>query len=171
MPQLASFGSGITLRRFIVSVFMLIFTLVGSATAADLKVTWLGADGAVVHEEVLTLTQLDALQQGSLTTTTPWNADKRTFTGPTFAALAALGPASKSAHLVALNDYEVEVPAEDWTGLPLVLVTRINGVAPPVYDKGPYWLMYPVDDLPDPLPQAYLARMIWQVKAITFHAS
>ena len=64
------------------------------------------------------------------------------------------------ADLVALNDYMASVPAEDWQAMTLVLASRMNGNTMPVYEKGPFWLVYPVDTLQKPLPQAYVARMV-----------
>lgn len=161
-----------TLSAFVASalyVTMLMFSLASSAQAAELRLSWVNASGEIIAAKTLDLAALDALAQAEIVTTTPWNKDKRRFTGPSFADLAALGPAAGMANITALNDYEVEVPAEDWQTLPLVLATRIDGKEVPVYDKGPYWLMYPVDSLPVPLPQVYVSRMIWQIKAVVFH--
>jgi hypothetical protein len=153
----------------IVYALILTFTLTGSALSAELSLRWVGTDGAVQKEMVLDLAGLDQLPQRELATSTPWTTGKQVFTGPGLADLAALGPESAFATVKALNDYQADVPAEDWATLNPVVASRINAKEPPIYDKGPFWLVYPVDQLPVPLPQVYLSRMVWQINAVIFH--
>lgn len=152
---------------------ILVFLLLGVSVAAadELVLRWKNSSGDLVAERSLTLDDLDALPQLTLETSTPWTDGKSIFSGVSLADLATLTSAGEviSADLVALNDYMASVPANDWQSMTLVLASRINGKTMPVYDKGPFWLVYPVDDLEEPLAQAYVARMVWQVASITFH--
>lgn len=163
-------GSGLALSRL--ASFALVSLLLGASAAADeLQLRWKSASGDLVAERRLSLEELDAMPQATLETSTPWTQGTNVFTGISLADLAALAPAGDvaSADLVALNDYMASVPAEDWQAMTLVLANRMNGKLMPVYEKGPFWLVYPVDALETPLPQAYVARMVWQVASITFH--
>ena len=163
-------GAGLALSRL--ASFALVSLLLGaSAAAAELRLRWETPSGDLVAERRLSFSELDALPQATLRTSTPWTEGINDFTGLSLADLAALVPAGEvaSADLVALNDYMASVPAEDWQAMTLVLASRMNGNTMPVYEKGPFWLVYPVDTLQKPLPQAYVARMVWQVASITFH--
>ena len=164
-------GRGWALAR-LAGLILLFLSLGAAAVAADeLSLRWQSASGDVLAERRLSLDELDALPQLTVETSTPWTDGKNAFSGLSLADLAALAPAGEviSADLVALNDYMASVPAEDWQSLPLVLASRMNGKTIPVYEKGPFWLIYPVDELDKPLAQAYVARMVWQVASITFH--
>jgi hypothetical protein len=140
------------------------------ALAAEVAVSWIGADGTAVATRTMDLEAFDALTQVDIVTSTPWTEGKHRFSGPTLASLATLaGGTAVRAVLHALNDFTADVPSEDWTTLGIILATRIDGKVPRVYEKGPYWLMYPVDTLPQPLEQKFASRMIWQVDAVTFY--
>jgi len=147
-----------------------ILSVVFSAQAADVDVKWIASDATVVAERTMDLAALDSLPQAAIVTSTPWTEGKRRFSGPQLASLSTLaGGIAERALLRALNDFTAEVPSQDWTDLGIVLATRIDGKAPRVFEKGPFWLMYPVDTLPQPVEQKFLSRMIWQVDAITFY--
>lgn len=158
-------------RWLTVRTLLVLLLGVSAAAADELALRWKNSSGDLVAERSLRLDDLDALPQVALETSTPWTDGKSIFSGVSLADLATLTPAGEviSADLVALNDYMASVPAEDWQSMTLVLASRINGKTMAVYDKGPFWLVYPVDDLERPLAQAYVARMVWQVASITFH--
>ena len=93
------------------------------------------------------------------------------FSGPSLGTLAALGGVPVStARVTALNDYEMDVPAEDWEDNGAILATRRNGETMPIKDKGPFWIMYPISSDPKLDTQLYHGRMVWQVKLIDFEA-
>lgn len=150
-------------------VFALALLVAPGSNAAELRLTWV-ADERLVQETIVDLPQLDELPQTTLVTRTPWTSGMTSFAGPELGILAKLGPGNAvSAELHALNDYSASVPAKDWTGYKVILATRINGAAPRVYEKGPYWLMYPLDQMPQPTPQIYITRMVWQIQSIRFN--
>jgi hypothetical protein len=143
----------------------------GTASAADVTVDlrWITADGTVVAEKTLDLAALDALPQQTFSTATPWTTGVQEFSGPPLGELAALGGQSVvKAEVTALNDYSAEVPAEDWQEHGAVLVSRQNGETMRVRDKGPFWVLYPIDSDPALDSQLYHARMVWQVREIDF---
>lgn len=139
-----------------------------SAEAADVALRWVTPQGTVIEERVLALADVDALPQKEVRTDTQWT-DPVTFSGPSLAELAKLGNRPVvEAEVFALNDYSAKVPAEDWEKRGAILASRIDGKTMPIRDKGPYWVMYPIDDDPALATQEYFARMVWQVSRIDF---
>ncbi len=160
------FRTGFRRSALVVALALLVAP---GTSAAELRLTWV-ADERVVHETIVDLPQLDELPQTTLVTKTPWTSGVTTFVGPELRTLAKLGPGNAvSAEFHALNDYSASVPAKDWTDYNVILATRIDGAVPRVYEKGPYWLMYPLDQMAQPTPQIYITRMIWQVDSIRFY--
>ena len=66
----------------------------------------------------------------------------------------------------ALDNYEMAVPAEDYTKYDVILATEINGVKISVRQKGPAWVVYPTVDHPETQSDVYQSRSVWQVKEI-----
>lgn len=111
---------------------------------------------------------LAALEQGSITTTTPWYETARTFSGPLGTAfLKAVGARGTTLRVTAINDFVSEIPLEDMAKHGVVMATEIDGQAISVRERGPIFVMYPFDANEGELRnQLYESRAIWQVKAI-----
>jgi len=145
------------------------FMAAQAAAAGELELRWVKPDGAVVSEKTLTTEELEALPQTTFTTNTPWTTTPTEFSGPALAELAGLGPKASKAAVVAINDYSSEVPAEDWTDHGAILAVRLDGEYMKIRDKGPFWVMYPIDHGQEILnTQLYHSRMVWQVRNIDF---
>ncbi|MHA1530220.1 MAG: molybdopterin-dependent oxidoreductase [Alphaproteobacteria bacterium] len=74
--------------------------------------------------------------------------------------------AATTAHMVAANDYAIDIPFSDLVDYDVILALQANGDRMTIRNKGPIWLMYPLDDhaeLQDPL---YNNRLIWQLTLI-----
>ena len=141
------------------------------AHAQDLGLRWLGENGQVLAQKTLTLAELDTLPQSRIETGTPWTKGVNVFTGPALGVLAALGGRPvREAKVMALNDYVAPIPAEDWKDHGAILTTRLDGATMRVRDKGPFWVMYPIDSDPALGQQYFQSRMVWQVKSIDFIA-
>ncbi|WP_245295032.1 molybdopterin-dependent oxidoreductase [Pararhizobium antarcticum] len=98
---------------------------------------------------------------------TPWTEGKVKFSGPLLrSVLDAAGAHGTSLKVVALNDYEADVPMEDATTLDTMLATRIDGKPMSVRDKGPLFLVYPFDQNADLFNEKYFSRSVWQIKSI-----
>ncbi|WP_020409973.1 hypothetical protein [Hahella ganghwensis] len=117
------------------------------------------------HDEAaFDLEMLDQLPQHSITTTTPWFDDSRTFTGPLVRdVLELLGAKGTNAKAVALNDYHIDIPAEDFQEYDVVLATRIDGEILTIRDKGPIFIIYPFDQIPETRNEVFFQRCIWQL--------
>jgi hypothetical protein len=87
-----------------------------------------GATSAGADTASFSLADLAAMQQHSVTSKTPWHDSQRTYSGPLLSdVLAAAGTQSRSASYVALNDYRIEIPADDLKDYPVILAIRLDG--------------------------------------------
>lgn len=110
---------------------------------------------------------LDALPQHSFTTNTPWFKGPRKFSGPLLRdVLAAAGAQGSSLRAVALNDYKVEIPADDAQRYKVLLATRLDDKPMPVREKGPLFIIYPYDDSADLRSERYYSRSAWQLRKL-----
>ena len=113
------------------------------------------------------LAMLDALPKRATTTETPWTKGVVTFEGPLGAALLdQVGAEGTTLKIVALNDYAVEVPVEDFRKWPVILATHKDGKTMPVRDKGPIFVIYPFDLDRSLYNEKIFSRSAWQVKSI-----
>lgn len=167
--------------RFPIAAALVVLALLAAMLAPDsrasaqegvLVVTWVDPAGAPLARRSFGMAELEALGAADVATSTPWTEGVVRFTGPTLAALAALEyhPVVE-ARLTALNDYSIDVPAADWAAHTLVLATRADGARMRVRDRGPLWLIYPLDSDPALRTQRFHARMIWQVRDIAFRVA
>lgn len=110
---------------------------------------------------------LEQLGPVTIETTTIWTEGMQSFTGVPLARLmTAVGARGGTLSATAINDYAVDIPAEDWTdGGPLVTYLR-NGETMSVRDKGPLWVIYPYDSNPDYQTEVIYSRSIWQLDRI-----
>jgi hypothetical protein len=110
---------------------------------------------------------LEAAAQHSFITKTPWYKVPRKFTGPLLRDLLALvGAHGSTLRLSALNDYRIDVPADDARRFDVILARLVDDRPITVREKGPLFMIYPFDsdaDLRNPL---YYSRSVWQLKTI-----
>lgn len=114
------------------------------------------------------LAALDRLEQGSFEGDTPWTENPTRFSGPLLAAI--LGDAvvtGSELEVFAINDYMAIIPVADARQMKVILATRHNGKPMSVRERGPLWIIYPMDQNPDLRTQAIYAKSVWQVVSIT----
>jgi hypothetical protein len=113
------------------------------------------------------MAMLEAATQHSLTTKTPWFKEQRKFTGPLLRdVLAMVGAHGNTLRIGALNDYRIDVPADDARRFDVTLARLIDDRPIPVREKGPLFMIYPFDSdaaLRNPL---YYSRSVWQLNTI-----
>ena len=144
---------------------------VAQAGTQDLEVRWLASDGRLLETRTLDFNAVQDLPQTEVVTGTPWTNGKHRFAGPALGSLASLvEPPPAVAEIMALNDYSAEIPAEDWLENGAILAVTLDGEAMEISDKGPYWIIYPIDSSPEFDTQEFRSRMVWQVKRIDFIA-
>jgi hypothetical protein len=128
----------------------------------------LGSPNQGAHA-VFDMALLSRLPQRDIVARTPWYVgEARRFTGPLLRdVLAAAGAAGAGTlRAVALNDYRVEIPADDAQVIDVIVARLLDGKAMAVREKGPLFIMYPFDSRPDLRTSVYFNRCIWQLRAI-----
>ncbi len=113
------------------------------------------------------MAMLAALPQATLSTRTPWFTAKRRFTGPLLRdVLAAARAEGTTLRMRALNDYRVDVPADDAQRFDVVVARLLDDRPMAVRDKGPLFVIYPFDDQPELRNAVYYSRSAWQLRSI-----
>ena len=110
---------------------------------------------------------LDSMEVTQLTTASPWHAQPVTFTGPSLSKiLNAVGAQGKVLKMTAMNKYETSVPFDDAVDFGPVLARRANGNELTIRQKGPLFMIYPFDKMPQLKSDTYYTRSIWQLQKI-----
>jgi hypothetical protein len=110
---------------------------------------------------------LEGLGTETVRTSTPYTTGVQEFRGvPLKRLLDALGARGRLATMIALNDYRVAVPLGDAETPGVILAFERNGEPMPVRDKGPLWLIYPLDGRPELDTRETHAKLIWQLRRI-----
>lgn len=120
--------------------------------------------GAEAHFD---MAMLERMAQQSFVTRTPWYGQPRQFTGPLVRdVLRAAGAQGQVLRLRALNDYRVDMPMDDVQRFDVIAARLLDGAPMPVRDKGPLFVIYPFDSLPELRNSVYYSRAAWQLRAI-----
>ena len=147
----------------------------GAVAAACL---WLPATGfaqtvlnVTTPEEAasFSLEELLDMPQTTVVTKNDYVDDTTEFRGPRLSTLLERFGVDRTQTLqmVALNDFTAEVPASDAYDYEVILAVLRDGDRMSVRDKGPIWVIYPMDDHPELRDEAYNGRLVWQLKEIS----
>ena len=121
-----------------------------------------GADGIDFD-----LPALAKLPQTSFSTKTPWYAQPRKFTGVLLKdLLASVGGSGSTLRAMALNDYRVELPAEDWLQHGAMLAYLLDDKPMTVREKGPLVIIYPFDQRREVRTAVHYSRAVWQLRSL-----
>ncbi|MFN7725876.1 MAG: hypothetical protein ACK5QH_12485 [Rubrivivax sp.] len=117
------------------------------------------------------MAMLEKLPQTSFSTRTPWYSQPRKFTGPLLrdvlaAAGAGPGQGATTLRATALNDYWVELPLEDAARYDLIVARLLDDKPMAVRDKGPLFMIYPFDALPELRNPVFYSRSAWQLRSL-----
>jgi hypothetical protein len=74
-----------------------------------------------------------------------------------------LGASGETSIAIALNDYIVEIPLQDFYDYDVILATHMDGQRLTRRDKGPLWIVYPRDDHAELQDIRYDYRWVWQL--------
>jgi hypothetical protein len=100
-------------------------------------------------------------------TKTPWYKDSVKFEGvPLDRLMAHVGAKGERVQAIALNDYSVEIPMEDFAKHRAILALKRDGEYMSVRDKGPLFVVYPYDSDPELRSQKFYSRSAWQVNRL-----
>jgi hypothetical protein len=120
-------------------------------------------EGAAVFDREM----LESLGMETITTTTPWHKGPVTFEGvPMAKVMKVVEAKGKTVRALALNDYETQIPMEDFSKFNVILALKRDGEYMPVRDKGPLFIVYPYDSNPELKSQTYYGRSAWQLKRL-----
>lgn len=157
--------TNLRIRRFGASLLAAALML-GSQTAAAADAMLVVRNAEVPGAEVaLSEADLLALPQVTIRTRTSFTDGVVTFVGPLARDAMAMIPAGNatSVHLVAANAYAYDIPLSDLTDFDVILAMSADGERLSIRDKGPIWLMYPLDDHAELQEQKYNHRLVWQL--------
>lgn len=119
-------------------------------------------------EITLSQTELEALPQVVIDTTTPWTPGVKRFSGPSLqSVLDSLGIDGASVRLEALNDYSADITMEEIGPGHPIIATRIDGEAIPVRGNGPFWIIFPYDSDAKFRTEIVFGQSVWQLSALT----
>jgi hypothetical protein len=128
--------------------------------------------GAIEHTNEPGLAQFDhamlsQMKAVTFQTSTIWTDGPQVFTGVALVDLLDdLGAEGTGLHVIAANDYTIEIPMSDVVeGGPILAYAR-NGSQMTLRDKGPLWIVYPYDLNPAYQSETIYARSVWQVDRI-----
>lgn len=156
-------------RGLIGRVWLLAVLLTTGAwpAAADPILTLSNAEQPGVTVE-LTEAELLAMPQATVRTRTIFTDGVVEFTGPLARDVVARIPVggATTVHMVAINDYAYDLPLSDLTDYDVILAMSANGDRLTIRDKGPLWVMYPLDDHPELEEQKYNLRLVWQLRRL-----
>ncbi len=110
---------------------------------------------------------LASLGMETVKTTTPFEEGIQTFEGPRVAALMkSVGATGDLLVATALDGYTVEIPMKDIVEYPVLMAMTWNGQEMGVRNKGPLWIIYPIDQFRELASERFSARSIWQLNRI-----
>jgi hypothetical protein len=113
------------------------------------------------------LDQLRGLPLSTIWTRTPWYPQPRKFTGVLIKdLLLVVGANGNVLKARALNDYRVEIPADDLTQNGALLAYSLDDKPIPVREKGPLLIIYPFDEHPELRTALRFSRAIWQLNSL-----
>jgi len=111
------------------------------------------------------MAMLDALGDDTVTTATEWTEGAPAWEGVRLSrVLDAVGAKGDTVLARAINDYSGEIGMDMVRDYPVLLATHLDGKPLPA-DKGPLWIIYPVDDYPELLERDDLL-WAWQLATI-----
>lgn len=138
-----------------------------AAANPDVPLTIISKEGNVLLK--MTESEIVAASKTSFKATTPWEkGEKVTYRGVLFRDLLKKAGVKSPAVLkvTALNGFVVDFPVEDAEKYDVILTTFMNNVRITPRNKGPLFIMYPMDDVPALKTGIYFNRSAWQIDKI-----
>ncbi|MBM6604955.1 molybdopterin-dependent oxidoreductase [Enterobacteriaceae bacterium RIT814] len=117
---------------------------------------------------VFDVASLEKLGMVTFQTTSPWYNGRTTFTGISLQKLMDyVGAKGSLVKVTALNDYTTEIPLSDFKKYNVILAMKVNGEYMRIRDKGPLFVVYPYDSMPELNNQIFYSRSAWQVSRMS----
>ncbi|WP_344955497.1 molybdopterin-dependent oxidoreductase [Zobellella aerophila] len=110
---------------------------------------------------------LQSLPQKEIRTGTPWTKGAHVYRGVLLSdMLARVGAQGNVMRAIALNDYHVDIPLQGLRNYPVLLATHQDGKQMRIRDKGPVWIVLPLDDYPELNTKKHHETMVWQLSSL-----
>ena len=111
---------------------------------------------------------IETLPRKQVKTENPWDHGPAVYEGVLLRDLMKFAKADgTTATITALNDYRADISLADMDKYDVILADTRDGVALPVRDKGPFFVVFPFTDVPELASEARYAQSVWQVNRIT----
>ena len=112
--------------------------------------------------------ELSQLEQLSITTGNDFIDNVADFRGPSAHAVVDMiaHAGSSRVRMIAKNEYFVEIDIAELHKYGAILALEMDGKPLSRRNKGPIWLMYPLDSYPELQDSVYNSRLIWQLRTI-----
>ena len=134
----------------------IILTITGPMTSGNTP------EGAVFDRALL-----ESLGTASFFTSTQWTEGVSEFKGVSLDRLLdKIGAIPSALEVIAINEYQVDVPVSDAVDGGPILAWEQSGKLLSVREKGPLWLIYPYDQSKAYRTDEIYARSVWQVVKI-----
>lgn len=155
-------------RRISWLLFSCLF--VGGSVAlcgSSVVLTVMGAVAANSGRIELSLADLETMGSVELNTHTPWTEGQQTFTGVLVSKLLQeVGSQGEMIDAIALDDHKVTIPRKELEKYPIIIAFKHNGQYMRIRDKGPLWIIYPLDEYPELRTLQRERRMVWHLQAL-----
>ena len=113
------------------------------------------------------MAMLESLPTIAVETTTPWTEGVTKFEGVLVRdVLAQAGANGVLVNAVALNDYRFEIPVSDFNKYPVILAYKTDNKQLRIRDKGPLWIVYPLDGYEELRNEQTHSKMVWQLRRL-----
>ena len=121
------------------------------------------------RSQSFTFEDLRALPQTTIVTKNDYINEANSFEGPSLRLLIEHMGIARDATLTmgALNDFLTDIPAADAFDYDTILALLQYGKTMSIRDKGPIWIIYPIDDNPELDNDLVNSKLIWQLRSIT----
>lgn len=107
---------------------------------------------------------LMAIGVHSMTSSNPFEPGIHTFEGVLLSdVLNRIGATGATLTAKALDGYEIDLPMADPQTYPVMLAHTWNDKIMRVRNKGPLWMIYPIDQFPELNVEKYSSRSVWQL--------
>jgi len=136
-----------------------------SANASEPPLTIIDRTSGTMRS--LFLNDLERYQVTYLDTSTPWTDARTRFEGVLLRDIlpSVVGGSNGAIIVMAHNDYFAKLPVQDLAEHDILLAWRADGRRLTLRDKGPFWVIYPLDSLGSEASK-HLHKMVWQVRSI-----
>ncbi len=102
-----------------------------------------------------------------LATETPWTEGRPLFEGTLARSLLdAVKAEGDVVHAVATDDYEIDIPVEDFRQYDVIIAWRREGRLLSRRELGPLWIIYPWSDHPELRTRPIRQRSVWQLERL-----